>query len=71
MLNRYAERRGFSTETLSSSESESGGFKEVVFAVKGDGAFSGSSGRAERTACSACRKPSHRGGSHLHPARWQ
>jgi peptide chain release factor 1 len=40
MLSRYAERRGFDTETLSASESESGGFKEVVFAVKGDGAFS-------------------------------
>ena len=40
MLSRYAERRGFRTEVLSSSESESGGFKEVVFAVKGDGAYS-------------------------------
>ena len=40
MLTRYAERRGFRTEILSASESESGGFKEVVFAVKGDGAFS-------------------------------
>jgi peptide chain release factor 1 len=40
MLNRYAERRGFRTEALSTSENEAGGFKEVVFAVKGDGAFS-------------------------------
>ena len=40
MLTRYAERRGFKTETLSSSENEAGGFKEVVFAVKGQGAFS-------------------------------
>ena len=40
MLTRYAERRGFRTELLSANESESGGFKEVVFAVKGDGAFS-------------------------------
>jgi peptide chain release factor 1 len=40
MLTRYAERRGFRTELLSSSESETGGFKEVVFAVKGDGAYS-------------------------------
>jgi peptide chain release factor 1 len=40
MLARYAERRGFRTEVLSASENESGGFKEVVFAVKGDGAFS-------------------------------
>jgi peptide chain release factor 1 len=40
MLNRYAERRGFKTELLGSSPSESGGFKEVTFAVKGGGAYS-------------------------------
>jgi peptide chain release factor 1 len=40
MLTRYAERRGFKTEILYANESESGGFKEIVFAVKGDGAFS-------------------------------
>ncbi|MCZ7587298.1 MAG: peptide chain release factor 1 [Gaiella sp.] len=40
MLQRYAERRGFRTETLSTSESDGGGVKEAVFAVKGDGAFS-------------------------------
>ncbi len=40
MLTRYAERRGFKTEVLSANENETGGFKEIVFAVKGDGAFS-------------------------------
>jgi peptide chain release factor 1 len=40
MLTRYAERRGFATEVLGSSPSEAGGFKEVTFAVKGDGAYS-------------------------------
>jgi peptide chain release factor 1 len=40
MLTRYAERRRFRTETLSTNENEAGGFKEVVFAIKGDGAFS-------------------------------
>jgi peptide chain release factor 1 len=40
MLTRYAERRGFSTEVLGGSPNEAGGFKEVVFAVKGDGAYS-------------------------------
>jgi peptide chain release factor 1 len=40
MLQRYAERRGFRTEVLSTSENEGGGVKEAVFAVKGDGAFS-------------------------------
>jgi peptide chain release factor 1 len=40
MLNRYADRRGFRTETLSTNENEAGGFKEIVFAVKGQGAYS-------------------------------
>ncbi len=40
MLTRYAERLGFKTEVLSSSGSEGGGFKEVTFAVKGEGAYS-------------------------------
>jgi peptide chain release factor 1 len=40
MLSRYAERRGYKTEIISTSENEAGGYKEVVFAVKGDGAFS-------------------------------
>jgi peptide chain release factor 1 len=40
MLTRYAERRGFRVEELGSSPNEAGGFKEVVFAVKGDGAYS-------------------------------
>jgi peptide chain release factor 1 len=40
MLTRYAEERGFSTEVLSQSLSEAGGFKEVTFEVKGDGAYS-------------------------------
>jgi peptide chain release factor 1 len=40
MLNRYAERRGFKTELLGSSPSDGGGFKEVTFAIKGDGAYS-------------------------------
>jgi peptide chain release factor 1 len=40
MLTRYAERRGFKTETLGSSPAEAGGFKDLTFAVKGDGAYS-------------------------------
>jgi peptide chain release factor 1 len=40
MLTRYAERRGFKTEVLGSSPSEAGGYKDVTFAVKGDGAYS-------------------------------
>jgi peptide chain release factor 1 len=40
MLTRYAERRGYAVELLSQSPAEVGGFKEVTFAVKGDGAYS-------------------------------
>jgi peptide chain release factor 1 len=40
MLSRFAERRGFKVEEISASPNDGGGFKEVVFAVKGDGAYS-------------------------------
>jgi peptide chain release factor 1 len=40
MLTRYAEERGFEVETLSQSPAEVGGFKEVTFAIKGEGAYS-------------------------------
>jgi peptide chain release factor 1 len=40
MLARYAERRGYKVEELEASPSDGGGYKEVTFAVKGDGAYS-------------------------------
>jgi peptide chain release factor 1 len=40
MLVRYAEELGFATEVLSQSASDSGGFKEVTFEVRGEGAYS-------------------------------
>jgi peptide chain release factor 1 len=40
MLTRYAERRGFQTEILSQSPADVGGFKEVTFEIKGEGAYS-------------------------------
>ena len=40
MLTRYAELRGFSTGVLSQSASEAGGFKEITFEVRGEGAYS-------------------------------
>src|SRR5918995_3686112 len=39
-LTRYAERRGFTVEHLSSSPNEAGGFKDITFGVKGEGAYS-------------------------------
>jgi len=40
MYTRYAERRGWVTELLSEHSTGVGGFKEVVFGVEGQGAFS-------------------------------
>jgi peptide chain release factor 1 len=40
MFTRYAEERGFSTEVLSQSPAEVGGFKELTLGVRGDGAYS-------------------------------
>ncbi len=40
MYGRYAERRGWKAEVLESSSTGLGGFKEIVFAVKGRGAYS-------------------------------
>jgi peptide chain release factor 1 len=40
MLTRYAEQRGFATEALSQSPADVGGFKEITFAIKGEGAYS-------------------------------
>jgi peptide chain release factor 1 len=40
MLTRYAEQLGFEWEVLSQSPADVGGFKDVTFAIKGDGAYS-------------------------------
>ena len=40
MLTRYAEHRGFKWEVLGSNPSEGGGYNDVTFAIKGDGAYS-------------------------------
>jgi peptide chain release factor 1 len=40
MLQRYAERRGFTFEQLEVNANDGGGLKEGVFAIKGDGAYS-------------------------------
>jgi peptide chain release factor 1 len=40
MYNRYAEGRRWSIEILSQNETGVGGFREIVFQIKGDGAFS-------------------------------
>ena len=40
MLTRYAERLGYSTEVLSQSPADVGGFKDVTVGINGDGAYS-------------------------------
>jgi peptide chain release factor 1 len=40
MYTRYAENKGWKVEVVSASESGAGGYKEVVFEVKGQGAYS-------------------------------
>ena len=40
MYSRYAQTKGWQTEILSMNESGIGGFKEIIFEIKGKGAFS-------------------------------
>ena len=40
MYTRYAERKGWATELLSANETGLGGFKEVIFMIRGRGAYS-------------------------------
>jgi len=40
MYARYAERHGWQVEMMDAAETEIGGFREVIFAVKGKGAYS-------------------------------
>jgi len=39
MYSRYAETQGWKVEILSSSQNEIGGYKEVIFSIKGGGAY--------------------------------
>jgi peptide chain release factor 1 len=40
MYSRYAEAKSWQVEVIDSSQSERGGFKELIFEIKGEGAFS-------------------------------
>lgn len=40
MYSRYAEKQGWKTELLSASYTDIGGFKEIVFLIEGNGAYS-------------------------------
>ena len=40
MYSRYAQAKGWQVEVVDSNQSERGGFKELIFEIKGEGAFS-------------------------------
>lgn len=40
MYSRYAENQGWTTEVISASDTDIGGFKEIIFSVNGRGAYS-------------------------------
>jgi len=40
MYSRYAQAKGWQVEVIDSNQSEVGGFKELIFEIKGEGAFS-------------------------------
>ena len=40
MYNRYADGRGWKIDVLNSSPTATGGFKEIIFTIEGDGAYS-------------------------------
>ena len=40
MYTRYAEKQGFKTELINAEEGEAGGFSQIEFMIKGDGAYS-------------------------------
>jgi peptide chain release factor 1 len=40
MYTRYADQRGFKTDTVTTSGGDSGGFKELVLEIRGEGAYS-------------------------------
>lgn len=40
MYSRYADTRGWKTELIEASENDVGGFKEVIFSINGNGAYS-------------------------------
>ncbi|MBP5426364.1 MAG: peptide chain release factor 1 [Clostridiales bacterium] len=40
MYSKYAEKNGWKTEIMDSNETEIGGFKEIVFLIEGEGAYS-------------------------------
>ena len=70
MLTRYAESRGFKWEVLGSNPSESGGYNDVTFAIKGEGAYSIFKWEGGTTGYNACRSPNPRDASTRRRRPW-
>ena len=62
MYCRYAEARGWKTQTLDSSVSDLGGFKEIIFQINGADVFKRMKYESGVTASSACRQPRRKAG---------
>ena len=67
MYVKYAERKRWKVEILSTSEGAAGGFKEIVAEISGRGVSPGSSSRAAFTGCSGCPRPRRKDASTLPP----
>jgi peptide chain release factor 1 len=66
MYSRYAQSQGWKTDILSMSESGIGGFKEIIFEVRGKGAYS-----RLKYESSACRSPRPPAGYIHRRLRWR
>ena len=55
MYSRYAENRNWNVEVLSSNEIGIGGYKEIIFMIKGRGAYSRLKYESASIGCSVCR----------------
>src|SRR5689334_5278405 len=71
MLTRYAQQRGFKTDTLSASGGDAGGYRSWCSRSRVTGPTRSSSTRAASTASSGCRRPSRRAASTRRPRRWR
>ena len=60
MYTRYAEIKGWKTEVMSESPSDTGGYKEVICLISGDKVYSHLKYEAGTTACNVCPPPKPR-----------
>jgi len=57
MYSKYAMKKGWKIEPISSSITEKGGFKEVIFSVSGDNVYKMMKFESGTHRCSACLRP--------------